>query len=161
MNRLLISEALEHADQVEQTHRDATEGTPLANVPSKTARIIRALAAALQVDSAPQPDFNLYDHLVRQREFSANTFGPGLRTAGVTEHIRKELDEIAAKPADVAEWIDVVILGLDGAWRTGASPQQIIDALAAKQAKNEARTWPDWRAADPNQAIEHVRGEGA
>jgi hypothetical protein len=51
----------------------------------------------------------------------------------------------------------VVILALDGAWRSGASPDQIIAALVAKQAKNESRTWPDWRSAAPDQAIEHVR----
>lgn len=50
-----------------------------------------------------------------------------------------------------------MILALDGAWRTGASPEQIIATLKAKQAKNEARTWPDWRTADPNKAIEHSK----
>lgn len=48
MNRLLISEALEHAEQLETQFRDATEGTPLANTPSRTARIVRALVLALQ-----------------------------------------------------------------------------------------------------------------
>jgi len=51
----------------------------------------------------------------------------------------------------------VVILALDGAWRAGAEPQQIIDAIKAKQARNEARTWPDWRTASPDRAIEHDR----
>ncbi|MCT7342173.1 DUF550 domain-containing protein [Pseudomonas aeruginosa] len=75
------------------------------------------------------------------------SFGPGSRAAGVVDHIRKELREIEEAPGDLAEWIDVVILALDGAWRTGATPAQIIDALVAKQTKNEARTWPDWRTA--------------
>lgn len=57
------------------------------------------------------------------------------------------------------KWIDVVILALDGAWRTGATPAQIIDALVAKQTKNEARTWPDWRTAPADKAIEHVRAD--
>jgi hypothetical protein len=36
------------------------------------------------------------------------------------KHIKKELDdEIAHDPLDLGEWIDVIILGLDGAWRTG------------------------------------------
>ncbi len=99
----------------------------------------------------------LVEHLRRQRDFSERTFGPGRRTAGVVDHIRKELLEIEAKPDDLSEWIDVVILGFDGAWRAGYSPEQIVEALVAKQAKNERREWPDWRTAPPNKAIEHVR----
>lgn len=105
--------------------------------------------------------FNFLVHLERQRKFSIQTFGPGARTLGVVQHIRKELHEVLAAPTDIYEWIDVVILALDGAWRSGAEPQQIIDALVAKQAKNESRTWPDWRVSDPNKAIEHVRERDA
>jgi hypothetical protein len=101
--------------------------------------------------------FNLYRHLCRQREWSGKTFGPGSRAQGVVDHIRKELIEIEQDPSDLMEWIDVVILALDGAWRSGAWPDQIIAALEAKQAKNEKRQWPDWRTSDPNKAIEHVR----
>ncbi len=96
-------------------------------------------------------------YLAHQRDFSAATFGPGARTSGVVDHIRKELREIEADPSDLTEWVDVVILAFDGAWRAGWEPQQIIDAIHEKQARNEARTWPDWRTADPNKAIEHVR----
>ena len=101
--------------------------------------------------------FDLIPHLLRQRQWSEQTFGPGPRTAGLLDHIRKELREIEATPFDGEEWIDVVILALDGAWRAGLSPEQIIETLAGKQAKNEARTWPDWRTADPSKAIEHIR----
>jgi hypothetical protein len=96
-------------------------------------------------------------HLERQRAFSERTFGPGTRTQGVLDHIRKELVEIEAAPNDLGEWADVAILALDGAWRAGYEPQQIIDAIVAKQARNETRTWPDWRTADPDRAIEHDR----
>ena len=101
--------------------------------------------------------FDFAAHLARQAAWSEQTFGPGARTAGVTDHIRKELAEIEADPADSQEWIDVVILGLDGAWRSGLTPEQIIAGIVAKQAKNEGRVWPDWRTADPNKAIEHDR----
>lgn len=100
--------------------------------------------------------FDLEQHLHRQRKFSMETFGPGMRTLGVTDHIQKELDEIRAKPNDLEEWIDVVILALDGAHRTGAEPKEIVEALVAKQTKNEARNWPDWRNSDPNKAITHL-----
>lgn len=100
---------------------------------------------------------NLVDHLYRQQDFSIRTFGPGQRTQGVLDHIRKELLEIEADPTDLEEWIDVVLLALDGAWRAGHTPEQIVVALNAKQTKNEGRSYPDWRTADPDKAIEHVR----
>ncbi|HBO4117078.1 dATP/dGTP pyrophosphohydrolase domain-containing protein [Pseudomonas aeruginosa] len=106
-----------------------------------------------------QDSFNFEQHVQRQRDFSERTFGPDARAASVIGHIRKELREIEEAPGDLAEWIDVVILALDGAWRTGATPAQIIDALVAKQTKNEARTWPDWRTAPADKAIEHVRAD--
>jgi len=96
-------------------------------------------------------------HLHRQREWSTATFGPGPRTHGVIDHIRKELAEIEADPTDLSEWIDVIILAFDGAWRAGHEPQAIIDAVKAKQARNEARQWPDWRTMSADRAIEHHR----
>lgn len=71
----------------------------------------------------------------------------------------KELREIEADPADLSEWIDVAILALDGAWRAGFSPAEIIAAMLAKQAKNERRKWPDWRTMPTDKAIEHDRSE--
>ncbi|UNJ22077.1 pyrophosphohydrolase [Microcystis phage vB_MweS-yong2] len=107
------------------------------------------------------PAFDLIAHLHRQRAFSEKTFGPGARTKGVIDHIRKELAEIEAAPADIEEWVDVIILAFDGAWRAGWEPERIVEAIVAKQTKNEARQWPDWRTADPEKAIEHVRTDDA
>jgi len=109
--------------------------------------------------------FDLVAHLRRQAEFSFRTFGPGERTAGVCDHIRKELAEVQADAAasvpTLPEWTDVIILALDGALRSGATPEQIVQSIVAKQTKNEGRRWPDWRTADPTKAIEHDRsGEG-
>lgn len=127
----------------------------------------------------------MYDfeaHLQRQIAFSRATFGPGDRTDGVIDHIKKELEEITQEPANTrhTEWVDVVILALDGLWRslenhsyaahklTPFAPdyESRTDYIAymmtrlinEKQNKNELRDWPDWRTADPNKAIEHVRG---
>lgn len=104
--------------------------------------------------------FDFHAHLARQAAWSIRTFGPGDRAKGVVDHIRKELLEIEKTPGDLEEWIDVVILALDGAWRSGATPEQIVAAIVAKQTKNEKRNWPDWRTADPDKAIEHVKGGG-
>lgn len=101
--------------------------------------------------------FDIIDHLYHQMEWSEKTFGPGERSAGVVDHIRKELDEILENPTDLEEWIDVIILGFDGAWRAGYKPWQIIQCLTAKQQKNEHRDWPDWRDAEPGSAIEHIK----
>lgn len=101
---------------------------------------------------------NLVEHLEDQRVFSEKTFGPGNRTKGVIDHIRKELQEIEAQPLDLEEWIDVVMLALDGAWRTGATSQEVVDMFLYKYEKNKTRKWPDWRSVDQNQAITHVKG---
>ena len=107
--------------------------------------------------------FDLVQHLHRQVAFSARTFGPGDRTDGVCDHIRKELAEVqadfAAGASTLPEWVDVIILALDGAWRSGATPEQIVEAIVAKQTKNEGRKWPDWRAAPLGKAIEHDRSD--
>lgn len=102
------------------------------------------------------PRFDLVAHLHRQREFSERTFGPGARTEGVVDHIRKELAEVL-EDRTIAEWVDVIILAFDGAWRSGAAPEHIVAAIVAKQTKNEARTWPDWRTMPEGKAIEHDR----
>ena len=81
--------------------------------------------------------FDLIKHLDRQRLWSDQTFGPGARAEGVVDHIGKELSEILQCPSDLSEWIDVVILALDGASREGYTPKQIVDALVAKQTKKK------------------------
>lgn len=103
--------------------------------------------------------FDLVGHLFRQREFSERTFGPGHRTEMVLDHIRKELVEITAAPVDLTEWVDLILLALDGAWRAGHAPEAIAQGIDDKQGVNERRKWPDWRTQDPDKAIEHVRAE--
>jgi dATP/dGTP diphosphohydrolase len=96
-------------------------------------------------------------HIDNQRKWSYRTFGPGPHLEGIIDHIQKELVEIEQAPEDLEEWVDVIILGIDGAWRAGYGPQEIIDAIVAKQKKNEQRKWPDWRNVPPGKAIEHIR----
>ena len=117
------------------------------------------------------------EYLARQIIFSKQTFGPGPRTRGVIEHIMKEFDEIANAPHKTRheEWVDVVILALDGLWRSLLNESgdfdpnsfRISDVAARavaeierKLGRNESRRWPDWRTADPDRAIEHVRPTG-
>jgi len=114
---------------------------------------LKAEATSLrrEVDEGIEPYF------ARQIEWSRETFGPALRTHGVIDHIRKELTEIEADPHDLSEWIDVVILAMDGFWRHGGSAADLMPRLLAKQQKNMARSWPDWRTMSEDQAIEHNR----
>lgn len=93
-------------------------------------------------------------------QWSQATFGVGLPPIGQIEHIRRELREIEADPTDLEEWIDVVLLAMDGAWRaTGATGEAFVLALAAKHEKNRARKWPAPGTTDPSKPIEHVRAE--
>lgn len=97
------------------------------------------------------------NHIRRQRDWSIDTFGPGPRTKGVIDHIRKELIEIENDPYDLKEWVDIIILAFDGAWRAGWNGDEIISAIKDKQYENEQRKWPNWREASEDEAIEHIR----
>lgn len=97
-------------------------------------------------------------YYLRQIEWSRETFGSAPRTKGIIDHITKELREIEDLPNDLSEWIDVVILAMDGFWRHGGRARDFMPALLAKQKKNMARTWPDWRTMSEDAAIEHDRG---
>lgn len=104
----------------------------------------------------------------RQMDWSERTFGPGDRTKGTVDHVRKELQELLDDPDDgerAKEWVDVIILGLDGLWRAleadghekAVIPELAEISLTQKQSKNENRTWPDWRKFSKDEAIEHDR----
>lgn len=101
--------------------------------------------------------YDLVKHVERQQKFSLKTFGPGERAKGVIDHIRKELFEVEADPKDLEEWIDIILLAIDGAWRSGASADDIAEKLEYKLTKNENREWPDWRTMSENEAIQHVK----
>lgn len=110
-------------------------------------------------------------HLHRQAAFSRATFGTGQRMDGILNHMQKEMIEVQHAENSqerLKEWIDLVILSFDGAlrevayayptWTFNDVAERVADEFERKQEKNELREWPDWRTADPNKAIEHVRG---
>lgn len=101
-----------------------------------------------------------------QIAWSEKTFGHGRRTEGICKHIEKELQEIRSNPDDLIEWIDVIILALDGAWRCVRFPggahrdpvAYIANALQSKMAENWFnRTYPMPTSED--EPSEHVRGK--
>lgn len=117
--------------------------------------------------------YDMVAHFTRQYAFSKGTFGPGARTKGVMAHINSEFVEIEKELADgdkgqaSNEWVDVVILAVDGLMRSiqEAYPDLTTDDVAdhavsvinMKQNKNESRVWPDWRKFDANTPINHDR----
>lgn len=93
--------------------------------------------------------------LANQKKWSKKTFGPGKRTLGLIKHIEKELAEIILKPDDLSEWIDVIILALDGYWRHGGKPWEIIKRIRKKQNVNFSRKYP--KPVSENEPSEHIR----
>lgn len=94
-------------------------------------------------------------------QWSRQTFGPGSRTIGICNHIRKELLEAEANPRDVSEWADIILLAMDGAVRAGATGAELVSAVVAKDAANRTRTWPDWRSLPADAPIEHEKPSAA
>lgn len=109
----------------------------------------------------PTPHSWFRDYVNRHFSWSFRTFGPSANTESICTHIEHELEEIRKNPKDLEEWIDVIILGLDGALRCQGIGKvvadDIRDALECKLNKNKARTWiiPE----DPTQPIEHDRSK--
>ena len=95
--------------------------------------------ASSELEAGPD---RLEGYLSRHLAWSLATFGPGRQTEGILEHIEKELDEIRAMPGDLVEWVDVMILAMDGYLRHGGQPSSLLADLEAKQRVNAARLWP-------------------
>jgi hypothetical protein len=93
--------------------------------------------------------------LARQIAWSKRTFGPGRRTLGILKHIEKEIAEAKANPEDLTEWIDIIILAIDGYWRHGGTPETIMPDLTAKAETNYRRTYPMPTSED--EPSEHIR----
>lgn len=126
-------------------------------LPEVADNMLEAVKLLTVITRMQEGDMRLEAYITEQIQFSRATFGPGARAAGVVDHIRKELAEIEAAPDDLEEWVDVIILALDGAWRAGYTPEQITAQMRAKLDKNKQRDWPDWRTVPEGKAIEHVR----
>lgn len=98
---------------------------------------------------------DISDYVFAHKLWSEKTFGAGKRTEGLCKHIESELAEIRCCPTDLSEWVDVIILAIDGAWRAGYSEDQIENALILKQEENFERKWPKPRSED--EPVEHIK----
>lgn len=107
------------------------------------------------------PTTTFQDYLIRHLEWGHAMFGTpaeGRGPLGPLDHLKKEIAEIESEPHDTKEWVDAIILAIDGYLRAGGNVGNVLHDLFAKQEKNFTRKWPDWRLFDPNKAVEHVRG---
>lgn len=108
--------------------------------------------------------------LRNQQKWSTETFGPytEARTQGILDHARKEIEEIAAEPNDVEEWIDLMILAIDGALAAATlrypaghyQAEKAVDLVEwtrdQKMEKNIRRNWPAQADQVPGLAVEHI-----
>ncbi|WP_457939344.1 dATP/dGTP pyrophosphohydrolase domain-containing protein [Mesorhizobium sp. 10J20-29] len=94
----------------------------------------------------------------KHRNWSYATFGSGRQTTGLIRHIQKELEEIRQSPDDLSEWVDVMLLALDGYLRHGGTVENALRDMQAKQDKNLARRWV--AATDESTPVEHNRSIG-
>ena len=75
---------------------------------------------------------NLRGFLKRLEKWSQQAFGPGERTKGITDHMKKEIEEIKKDPNELEEYIDPIMLSFDGALRQGYTPKEIIQGMHDK-----------------------------
>lgn len=100
-----------------------------------------AIEKQLSEDNGRLREESFLSYVRKQKEWSIKIFGAGLRTLGISKHIRCELVEIEEQPEDLEEWIDVIQLAIDGAWRIGYSAQEVFDCMKSKLAINQNREW--------------------
>lgn len=95
--------------------------------------------------------------LMVKREWSLSVFGPDYTYGELLAHIRKEVAEVAANPNDTTEWIDIILLAMDGYWRANdrtSRAQNLMRDLAAKVEENKYR---QWERSAPGEPMEHKR----
>jgi hypothetical protein len=97
--------------------------------------------------------------LVDIMSWQTDTFGPNQTLAGIRDHMRKEVKEIEDAPTDRTEPIDLIMLGISYLRRLGMDAPSIVALWQQRMVSLKVRDWPDWRKADPDKAIEHVRDE--
>ena len=111
--------------------------------------------------AASESRTSLVGHLEEQFDWQRETFGDRQRIDGVLDHIQKEITELAeSDPKDPMEIIDLIFLLSQMLAYLGYTARGMATLWIEKLQINKKRTWPDWRTAPPNKAIEHVREDG-
>lgn len=92
-----------------------------------------------------------------QRTWSEATFGRGDRAAAILSHIECEVKEVRQCPSDLEEWVDIILLSIDGARRQGYTGVEIVSAILEKQGINKRRSWPIPPVHDDGKPLFHRR----
>lgn len=116
----------------------------------------RQAAAVETIDGISLGRF-LADIMAWQHE----TFGPHQTLEGIRDHMRKEVKEIEDSPADRTEPIDLIMLGISYLRRLGLDAAEVVALWQQRMVALKRRSWPDWRTADLDKAIEHLRAAGS
>lgn len=97
----------------------------------------------------------LSEFLDNKYAWSLTTFGLGKRTVGNARHIMKELTEIVSEPDDQFEWIDVILIAIDGYMRCGGRSDRLLPDLEIKHFLNTKRAYPFPKT--ESEVPEHIR----
>ena len=87
--------------------------------------------------------------------WSDQTFGRAPTVTAKLNHLRREVQELTAKPHDVSEMADILILLLYIAQRAGTSGEGL---LAAAEAKLEILKRRQWGPPDAEGCCPHIEG---
>src|SRR6185369_12898305 len=82
------------------------------------------------------PWFDFVAFFNEKMRWSRETFGRTLPWAGIIKHLRKEIDEAEKEPLCLSEWIDIVLVAIDGAGRAGYDGAAFAAALVDKLQTN-------------------------
>lgn len=117
-------------------------------------------STVLTLDGVREDCRRLHDMNAFQREvaiWGARTF-PAATLGAALAHLRRELSEIEADPADPVEWADAIILLLHASLRFGGMEwERIVAAAREKFVINQQRQWGE---PDAEGVVEHVRESG-
>ena len=128
--------------RVEEADRELAKAWNKSFHLSQSNMRLNAEVIALRAEAERLKAESVREYLARQIEWSTRTFGGGKRTGGITKHIQKECAEVCASPNDLLEWVDIIILAMDGFWRAGGTPEQVMEKLNEKQRVNFTRSYP-------------------
>ncbi len=99
---------------------------------------------------------NLGRYATEKMVWSKRTFGEGARTRGLLEHLRDEVNEVEKDPYDLTEWIDIMMLAIDGYWRHGGKNYRLMNDLWKKFEICKMRVYPT--PVGPEDMSQHIRG---
>lgn len=141
-------------EQVLHLRRHREELFKTNNLELQRKREAQSELAGYRADAGETP---FADFLLRKREWSLRTFGADYPLHKVLAHLHKEIEEIRQEPCDLTEWIDAILLSIDGFWRAGGDLRQLEEMLRTKHAINEWREWPE---PTPDEPTCHVKDGG-